>query len=59
MTMPPIDPEPQPDENRPIGDPPPGHGSSPLAPDDPDTPPDPDDLFPLTDSAPAPDPGRR
>ncbi|MEV6605304.1 MULTISPECIES: hypothetical protein [unclassified Kutzneria] len=38
MTVPPIDPEPQPDENRPIGDPSPGHGSGPAAPDDPDAP---------------------
>ncbi len=38
MTIPPIDPEPQPDENRPVGDPGPGHGSGPVAPDDPDAP---------------------
>jgi len=47
MTIPPIDPEPQPDENRPVGDPRPGHGSGPVSPDDPDTPEELDDPVPL------------
>ncbi|MBB5889193.1 hypothetical protein ACFFS4_30550 [Kutzneria kofuensis] len=47
MTVPPIDPEPQPDESRPIADPRPGHGSGPVAPDDPDAPEELDEPVPL------------